>query len=107
LLPASGLPLDSLGPPRQVAIENNGHQDRRTDNCLQPESVDSKELNPVLQDSENHCTKSRAVNRSTAAKDAYPSDYDGRNRLEMEIGRDNGIHRSKASAPEHPNESAQ
>ena len=107
LLPSSGLALDSLGSSRHVAIENNGHEDRCTDNCLQPESVDSKELNPVLQDSENHCTESRAINRSTAAKDAYPSHYDGRNRLEMEIGRDNGIHRSKASAPEHPNESAQ
>src|ERR1700730_17964321 len=40
-------------------------------------------------------------------KDAHPSDNDGRNRLEMEIGRDNGIHRSKASAPEHPDEPAQ
>jgi hypothetical protein len=90
-----------------VAIENNGHKDRRTDHCLQPESVDSKELNPVLEDGEYHCTESRAVNRSTAAEDADPSDYDSRNRLEMEIGRDNGIHRSKASAPEHPDESAQ
>jgi hypothetical protein len=90
-----------------VAIKNNRHQDRRSDNCLQPESVDSKELNPVLQDREYHRTERCAVNRSTAAEDAYPSDYDSRNRLEMEIGRDNGIHRSKASAPEHPDESAQ
>ena len=82
-------------------------EDRRTDDGLEPKPVDPQQLNPVLQNGKDHGAKSRTINRSAASEDAYSSHHDRRNRLQMEIGRDDGIHRSKASAPEDTDKAAQ
>src|SRR5208337_5400353 len=77
----SRLALDLLGSSRQMAVEDHGNENRRTDDGLEPKPVNSQQLNPILQNGEDHGAESRTINRPAASEDAYTSHHDRRDRL--------------------------
>jgi len=89
-----------------MTVEEHGEEDRRTENSLEPKPVDPQKLHPILQDSEDYRAKSRSINRAAASENANSSHHYRRNRLKMEVGRDDGIHRPKASSPEDADKAA-